>query len=109
MLRSTIQKMQQEVETLDENRLLNTAPEDLKRYLVERYSVTPLTLLRDQWHADHQDVQVDVRHDRMRWIEDRSRPAMVPGERVEVRIPFEGESELFYAKANTFSMNPPRA
>ena len=34
---------------------------------------------------------------------------MVPGERFEVRIPFEGESELFYAKANTFSMNPPRA
>ena len=34
---------------------------------------------------------------------------MVAGERVEVRIPFEGESELFYAKANTFSLNPPRA
>ena len=25
---------------------------------------------------------------------------MVPGERVEVRVPFEGEGELFYAKAN---------
>lgn len=45
----------------------------------------------------------------MRWIDDRSRPLMVAGERVEVRIPFEGESELFYAKANTFSLNPPRA
>ena len=37
-LRSTIQKMQQEVEALDENRLLNTAPDDLKRYLVEKHS-----------------------------------------------------------------------
>ena len=108
-LRSTIQKMQQEIEMLDENRLLNTAPDDLKRYLVEKYSVTPITLLLDQWYADHQDAPVDVRHDRMRWIDDRSRPAMVPGERVDVRIPFEGESELFYAKANTFTMNPPRA
>jgi len=108
-LRSTMQEMRQEVESLDENRLLNTAPDDLKKYLVEKYSVTPITLLRDQWYADHQDVPVDVRHDRRRWIDDRGRPAMVPGERVDVRIPFEGEVELFYAKANTFTMNPPRA
>lgn len=108
-LRSTIQKMRQEVEMLDENRLLNTAPDDLKRYLIEKHSVTPITLLRDQWYADHKDARVDVRHDRMRWIDDRSRPAMVPGERLEVRIPFDGESELFYAKANTFTMNPPRS
>ncbi len=108
-IRLTMQKMQQEVEGLDENRLLNTPPEDLKRYLVEKHGITPITLLRDQWYADHEDTPVDVRHDPMRWIDDRSRPAMVAGERVEVRIPFEGESELFYAKANTYSMNPPRA
>lgn len=108
-MRLTMEKMRQEVEGLDENRLLNTAPDDLTRYLVEKYGITPITLLRDQWYADHEDAPVDVRHDRMRWIDDRSRPAMVPGERVEVRVPFEGEPELFYAKANTFSMNPPRA
>ncbi len=108
-IRLTMQNMQKEVEGLDENRLLNTPPEDLKNYLVAKHGITPITLLREQWYADHQDAPVDVRHDRMRWIEDRSRPAMVAGERVEVRIPFEGESELFYTKANTFNMNPPRA
>ncbi|MDP3874569.1 MAG: hypothetical protein Q8Q80_18060 [Methyloversatilis sp.] len=108
-LRATIQEMRQEVEALDENRLLNTSSDDLKRYLVEKHSVLPITLQRDQWYADHEDVPVDVRHDPMRWIDDRSRPAMVPGERVDVRVPFEGEEELFYAKANTFTMNPPRA
>lgn len=108
-LRNTIQKMQQEVELMDENRLLNTAPDDLKRYLVEKYGVTPITLLHGQWYVDHQDAPVDVRHDQMRWIDDRSRPALIPGERVEVRVPFEGESELFYAKANTSTLNPPHA
>lgn len=108
-MRLTLQKMRQEVEGLDENRLLNTPPEDLKRYLVEKYGITPITLQRDQWYADHEDVPVDVRHDPMRWIDDRSRPVMVAGERVEIRIPFEGERELFYAKANTYSVNPPRA
>lgn len=33
-IRLTLQRMQQEFEGLDENRLLNTPPEDLKRYLV---------------------------------------------------------------------------
>lgn len=108
-MRLTMEKMRQEVEGLDENRLLNTPPEGLKDYLVKKYGITPITLLRDQWYAELQDAPVDVRHDPMRWIEDRSRPAMVAGERVEVRIPFEGESELFYTKANTFNMNPPRA
>ncbi len=108
-IRATMQNMQQEVEGLDENRLLNTPPEDLKNYLVAKHGITPITLLRDQWYADHADTEVDVRHDPMRWIDDRSRPAMVAGERVEVRIPFEGESELFYSKANSFNLNPPRA
>lgn len=108
-IRLTMQNMQKEVEELDENRLLNTSPEDLKRYLIEKHGITPITLLLDQWYADHQDAPVDVRHDPRRWIDDRSRPVMVAGERVEVRIPFKGESELLYAKANTYSMNPPHA
>ncbi len=108
-LRNTVQKMRQEVEGLDANRLLSTAPEDLSRYLVEKYRIEPIQLRRDDWYADHQDVPVDVRHDPMRWIDDKSRPVMVPGERFEVRVPFEGESELFYARPNTMTTSPPRA
>lgn len=107
-LRSTIETMRNEVKNLNENRFLNTAPDDLKRYLVEQYSVTPIVLIRDQWYADHQEVQVDVRHDRMRWIEDTSRPVLVPGECVVVRVPFHGEADLFYSRASTFNLNPPR-
>jgi hypothetical protein len=108
-LRGALHKMRQEVEGLDENRLLNTAPEDLKRYLVDKYQVEPIRLRREDWHADHQDVQVDVRYDQMRWIDDKSRPALVPGERIEVRVPFEGEPELFYFRSNTMTSSPPRA
>lgn len=108
-LQNCVAGLRREVESLDANRFLNTAPEDLKRYLAQKYSVTAIKLLRDQWYADHQEVQVDVRHDPMRWIRDTSRPALVPGERVDVRVPFEGEAELFYARANTWSSSPPRA
>lgn len=108
-LRNTAQSVQREVEGIDANRFLNTAPDDLKQYLVERFSVAPIKLLRDQWYADHKEMQVDVRHDQMRWIEDRSRPVLVSGERIEVRVPFDGDAELFYASANIWSSNPPRA
>jgi hypothetical protein len=107
-LRATTQNMIAEVESLDANRLLNTAPEDLKRYLVEKFCVTPVTLLRDQWYADHEEVQVDVRYDQNRGIRDTSRPVLIPGERIEVHVPFEGEAELFYMRANTYTANPPR-
>lgn len=108
-LRNTAQGVWKEIEAMDANQFLNTAPDDLKHYLAEKYTVTPITLLRDQWYADSQEVQVDVRHDPMRWIDDRSRPIMIAGERIEVRVPFDGESELFYARASTSTLNPPRA
>lgn len=107
-LQNGVTALRREVDALDANRLLNTAPEDLKRYLAEKYSVTPTKLLRDQWYADHKEIQVDVRHDPMRWIRDTSRPVLVSGERIEVRVPFEGDPDLFYAHANTWTSNPPR-
>lgn len=108
-LRNATQSMRQEVDGLDANRLLNMAPGDLKHHLVEKYKVEPIRLRRKDWYADHQEAPVDVRHDQMRWIEDRSRPALVPGERTEVRVPFEGDPELFYSQPNMMSSSPPRA
>lgn len=91
-LRSTADKMRQEVESFPADRLLNTAPEDLNRYLEAKYKVDSLQLLKDQWYAAHYEIQVDVRYDSNRRIEDKSRPFKVPGERVEVRVkPFDSD------------------
>lgn len=108
-LTNTQRSMREEIERLDANRLLNTAPADLAAYFVEKFRIEPIRLLRDQWYADHKEIQVDVRHDPMRWIQDTSRPVMIPGERTEVRVPFEGESELFYSQSNMMTSSPPRA
>jgi hypothetical protein len=103
------QQMREEIEKLDGNRLLNSAVADLAAYFVDKFKVEPITLLKEDWYADTKEVQVDVRHDPMRWIQDKSRPALVAGERTEVRIPFTGEAELFYSQSNMMSTNPPRA
>ena len=101
--------MVQEVEKMDSNRLLNTSPSDLARYLVEKYSLFAPTLLKDAWSASEQETKIDVRHDQNRWINDRSRPCLIPGQRIEIEVPVEGEVELFYARASTSTTMPPRA
>jgi hypothetical protein len=109
-LRDTANALRNEVENLDPNRLLNTAPEDLKAYLANKYRIESIRLQRDHWHAQIGEKQVDVRWDQIRrLIDDTSRPVMVPGERVEVRIPFEGESELFYSQPDNYTTSHPRA
>lgn len=112
-LRSIIENqrnsLRQEVEQMDANRLLNTAPADLCRYLVEKYNLTPPVLKRDSWSADEQETQIDVRNDPNRWITDRSRSCLIPGQRVIIEVPFDGEAELFYARPSSFSSMLPRA
>lgn len=109
MIASNIHAARQEVEHLDANRLLNTAPPDLIKYLVDKYELAAPTLKRDAWSATEQEVQIDVRHDQMRHVTDRSRPALIPGQRIQIEVPVEGDIELLYAQASTMSSSAPRA
>jgi hypothetical protein len=77
--------------------------------LVEKYSLVVPNLRREEWTAEERETEIDVRHDQNRYIRDRSRPFHIPGQRIEIEVPFDGERELLYARASTFSSNPPRA
>lgn len=109
IIASNINAARTEVEKLDANRLLNTAPADLVKYLVGKYELTAPELKREAWSAAEQEVQIDVRHDRMRHVMDRSRPALIPGQRIDIEVPVEGDIELLYAQASTISSAAPRA
>lgn len=76
---------------------------------VKKYQVEPLRLDKDKWFITEVDAQVDVRFDSSRFIMDTSKPVYVPGQTIKVHIPYSGDRELFFARSNTFSMNPPRA
>lgn len=108
-LDTRVSAMRQEIEELDANRLLNTSPTDLAAYLVEKYTLQAPSLRRDDWSASEHETQIDVRNDPNRWITDRSRPCYIPGQRIEVEVPVDGEVELLYARASTFSSSPPRS
>lgn len=101
--------VRQEAEQMDANRLLNTSTADLTRYLVDKYTLEAPIPRRDEWSASEEETQIDVHHDQNRWITDRSRPCLIPGQSIEVEVPIEGDVELLYARASTFSPVSPQA
>jgi hypothetical protein len=102
--------LRSEVDQIEPDRFLNTAVADLEKYLVSKFRLeVPALRDRTQWALDHGETRVDVRYDQRRFIDDQSRPVLVPGQRIEVEIPFDGEPELFYARATRFTSAPPRA
>ena len=99
----------QAIESFDANRLLNTSVEDLVEYLVAEFRVEPITVFTDQIAVDQAEAKVDISQDSSRYIRDRSRPFYLDGTRVTFFVPMEGDRNLLYCRASTFSYNPPRA
>jgi hypothetical protein len=101
--------LQREVDNLEPNRLLNTAPADLATYLVDKYRINPIDLQRDAWTADESECRIDVSRDRERFfLEERRGPYYIPGQRIRVVVPFDGDSELFYCRPSMFTSAFPR-
>lgn len=102
-------RMGKEILSLPENQVLNTSPDDLCDYLIEKYRIDVPVLNEEDIHVDQRDTQIDVSRDPMRMVLDRGRPFHVSGTTVEVFVPFRGEAEAFKIQPTSFSLNPPRA
>src|SRR5262245_39425064 len=82
--------MTKDIQAMDSNRMLNTAPEDLVRYFADKYHIDVPTLIDESITVDQHEVQIDVSRDPMRFIRDRSKPFHIAGTAVEVHISFTG-------------------
>jgi hypothetical protein len=98
-----------EIAQFDENRLLNTSFADLSEYFASKYRIDVPVLRESEIVAELKEVQVDVSGDPMRFIRDRSQPFYVPGAKVEITVPFDGEAEVFKIQPTTYTPNPPIA
>ena len=94
------QAIDSEVRALDPNRLLNTSPDDLARFFVEKYPMEPPALYRDQWSVESKE-ETETR-------EDYGHRFTATVQRLYVHIPFVGDRDLFMSRASTFTMSPPR-
>lgn len=89
------------VREISSDRILSTPIEDLVDEIFNEYVVNPIELdLAQQSTPGVKDAPIQVEgYDRM--IE-------VDGSRVELHIPFNGDSDLFKLKPNHYTLNPPR-
>lgn len=108
-LDATIKEVLTTVDGIPAEQFLNTAQADLVAHLVEKLSVEPIKLLREEMHAHETEAQIDVSRDSNRYIRDPSMPSYRPGQRISIHVPFTGEAQLFVAAPSTYSANPPRA
>ena len=103
------QKLSNEVASLSEERVLNTSPEDLCNYLVDKYAVEVAQIDESGINADYGDAQVDVSQRFEYAVFDRSRPLYITGTRLTFYVPFTGNPQLFKCRPSTYNLNPPRA
>jgi hypothetical protein len=90
-----------EANALDANRVLNTSEEDLVQFLIDKHWIEAPTLRRDEWVADSKEAHATVT--------DYGRTITIPVTRIEIEVPFDGERDLFRARASQFTLSPPRA
>jgi hypothetical protein len=110
MLASRRSKMLHEIEQMESNRFLNTAAADLASYLESKYQISPIAINSDpsNWVADEAECQIDVSGDPNRVFQrERRGPLCVPGQRISIEIPFEGDAELFHCGPSSRSSSVP--
>lgn len=107
-LRLEMDKVLKEVNGLTDDYILGASETDLSAALIAKYEIHA-PQLGDPVIADSKEVDVDVSEYRQYDVRDRSRPAYVRGNRVEIHVPFTGDANLFHYQPSTHTSNPPRA
>jgi hypothetical protein len=112
-LRGTLEnikaKLAHEIAKTPDDHVLEVDEEAWADALAERYRVEAPALRRDEmWQEEPQLVDVDVSHDFTRAVFPGER-ALIPGYRVVIHIPFDGDGGVFQLRASQFTLNPPRA
>lgn len=98
----------EEIKSFDEERILTTPIHDLAEYFKEKYKLEIPSLKRDEAVADRAEKQIDVSHDHSRsWS--TPGPHYVIGTEISLSVPFEGRSDMFYVRPNSYTLSPPVA
>ena len=93
------------VQDLPANALLNASEHDLITSVVEEFWMNVPTINDEDIHiAEAGETQVDVRHDPLRAVIDRSRPCLVPGNRTVISVPFTGDEGFFRVQPQTYKI-----
>ena len=99
-----IGEAQAAINATPKDKLLAMGEDELIAELVERFRVITPELQLDDRHVEQTETQIDVRHQQMRDVRDRSRPALIPAVRVSMTVPFSGDAGVFRLRASHFKL-----
>ncbi|WP_330208133.1 MULTISPECIES: hypothetical protein [Pseudomonas] len=92
-----------EISKLPEKRILETDPDALASFFIDKYDVEIPVLIHEGIVATHHEREVQVYFN---W--DREMRS-VPGEAYDFEVPFDGEADVFKLRPNPYDMSPPQA
>jgi len=108
-LDARLRRAREATQAVPPDRVLIIPEPDLVQELMAQYGVSPPRLrLEARYSPGARDTKVDVSGDWRRAIWDRSGPFYVPGTRFDVRVPFDGDAQLFRLRPSTFTTVVPR-
>lgn len=107
-LRRHQKKIDDMVNNLQEDRLAATSDEILIEELEQQLRVQPITLAEDQATMEKTEIKIDVSQMPRRNPFHDSGPIYVPGVRVKISIPFQGNAELWNLRPNSWQTTFPR-
>ena len=101
--------LQDEVNSLSEDRVLNTSLEDLCNYFVEKYRIVAPEIDESGIQVEYGDAKINVRGRFDYDLFGTGGPVYVTGTKITFYVPFTGDHELFYCQPSKFTLSPPRA
>lgn len=106
---SMFKRLKKEIDAWDENKFFNTKVEELCNYFVELYriDIPILKSKNEEIEIEQEEIEIDVRDypycEDLDWDE----PSQVPGVRIEITVPFTGNSAGFnYCPESSLSIIP---
>lgn len=104
-LEGKLKKLVHEIGELNTDYVLKASVTELEQHFVEQAEVTPLVLHTDDYFIEDQSgTTIDVSHDHARFIVPGDR-AEVPGTRLQIAIPYEGDRQLWKLRPSTYSLS----
>src|SRR4051812_6810318 len=100
--RGTLGRLLDEIAHIDNSNFLKTSPAELENYYVDRARIDPLILHTDQAHAEQQSTPFEIRRSPDYFVRSGTSRKPVPGTRLTITIPFEGDSKLWKIQPSTY-------
>ena len=103
--RNLVEKVTKEIHARDNEYVLKASASGLEEYFIDRVIIEPLVLHTEEYCIENRvGEEIDVSHDFRRGVYSGER-AVVPGTRLDIAIPYEGDPLLWRIRASTYSLS----